>query len=95
MYLRYGIVLTQALREDLIREIQTASGLESDGARFVEKQSNRVTVWDVRLPDNPEVELVRVCYDKIRKEIITVLPKEAISGGDADEGGKLQGGQQG
>lgn len=44
--------------------IQNGNGI------FIEKQSNRVTVWDLSLNSS----VYRVVYDKDRKRIVTVLP---------------------
>ena len=66
MYARYGIVLTQQAKEEVVKAIQAGDGV----ATFIEKQSIRVSVWDVPL----EGQVVRVVYDKQRKEVVTVLP---------------------
>jgi len=66
---RYGVVFDPRLERDFIQIIQ------SGDARFVEKQSNRVSLFDITMGE----EVFRVVYDKERKTIVTVLPKEALT----------------
>jgi len=61
---RHDILLTKDLHKELINNIQNGK------AKFVKKQSNRVTLWDIDFTD----KLIRVVYDKHRKLIITTLP---------------------
>ena len=61
---RYAIVLNEDLRRRIIGEIQAGSG------RFIQRQSNRITVWAVSCGDGE----LRVVYDSRRHEIVTVLP---------------------
>ena len=63
---RYGCILTKKDQKAIVRIIQ------NEKASFIHKESNRVTVWDVDF----EGKTFRVCYDKIRKSIVTVLPSE-------------------
>lgn len=49
--------------------------IQNGEAHFVEKQSNRVSVFDIDING----ETARVVYDRTRHQIITFLPKEAIS----------------
>lgn len=65
---RYSLDLN---RQDL-RNIVTV--IQSNKATPVEKQSHRVTVFDLTYN---EVD-VRVVYDKQRKTIVTFLPKEDL-----------------
>ena len=51
-----------------------AKRIQRGDARFVEKQSNRVTVWDIDING----ETARVVYDKLRGQIVTFLPKECV-----------------
>jgi hypothetical protein len=72
-YDRYGIQLTDALHQDLVRKIQ-------DGrAVFVEKQSNRVSVFDLNV-EGQEIEAlaVRVVYDRERHIIVSALPPSTV-----------------
>lgn len=63
---RIGILLDE---KDLIKKIQ------NNELEFVEKQSNRVTVFRFSYQD----KIYRLVYDKTRKQIITVLfEKEKI-----------------
>lgn len=65
---RFGIYLTDNDVNEIIKMIQNAS----KKVLFVEKQSNRVSVFQVTYGD----EVFGVVYDKIRKMIVTVLKKE-------------------
>ena len=60
---RFGISLSDRDYEDLVNKIQ------NDETTYVEKQSCRISVFDVKLLD----EVVRVVYDKSRKTIVTAL----------------------
>jgi hypothetical protein len=68
---RYGIDLSRAKQEEIIGLIK------ANKAQFVEKQSNRITVFRVVLDD----KMFRVVYDKQRKSLVTVLPQEEITDG--------------
>lgn len=67
---RYGYAFTMATIASFIQQIQTGE------AKFISRTSNRVTVWYVKHPDTQEQ--VKVVYDKQRKAIVTVLPKEIV-----------------
>jgi predicted transcriptional regulator len=84
---RIGIVLDQNTETKIIKIIegQNRAGhlkklypttfkndFEYSNAIFVEKQSSRVDVWDIKINDRWE----RIVYDKYRKQIVTVIPKE-------------------
>lgn len=60
---RFGINLSEAQQQALIRQIQQGN------AKFVIKQSNRITIFDVEHEGNT----IRVVYDKDRKSLATVL----------------------
>ncbi len=67
---RTGILLTRELHDQLIAKIREGS---SD-VTFVEKQSNRVSVWDVaHKVEGKEIITFRLVYDKMRRNITTVL----------------------
>lgn len=71
---RLGISLTQELHNLLVRKIQKGEAVK------IEKQSNRVSVWDVptpdMFPDSPEIQELRVVYDSNTKNIVTILYKD-------------------
>lgn len=67
-YQRFGIKLTKELKADIIRLIQQGF------ATHVEKQTNRVSLFDVFIEDR----IVRVVYDKHRKNIVSALYPEGI-----------------
>lgn len=62
---RYGLELS---RIDVAQIIET---IQRNGAQFIERQSNRVTVWSVPFEDRN----LKVVYDKMRKSIVTCLPE--------------------
>lgn len=61
---RYGVKLNKAAMAALIARIQ------SNRAKFVERQSNRITVWEVE----HQSKRMRVVYDTKRGTIVTCLP---------------------
>lgn len=63
---RHGLQLN---RFDLFEMVKLIQGQK---AEFVERQSLRVTVWRVPWGDRK----LKVVYDKVRKNIVTVLPVE-------------------
>ena len=63
---RYDLDLTAKMRRKIIEEIQQQRSIH------LETQSNRVSIHLVEV----EARDIRVVYDKIRKEIVTVLPPE-------------------
>lgn len=50
--------------------LQLVNKIQKGNAEFVERQSNRVTVWDVEHAE----KTIRVVYDKRTKVIVTALP---------------------
>ena len=61
---RYGIFYTKHVHDLLCAKIKKGEGT------FIENQSLRVTVWELEY----ENKKFKVCYDKNRKTLITVLP---------------------
>lgn len=61
---RYGVDLRQPDYDRLVKAIQT------NRAQFVERQSNRVSLWVVRHAETPMVAV----YDTHRHMIVTFLP---------------------
>ncbi len=64
LHQRYGIVTNRFGLAELVKEIQAGR------ATFVQRQSNRVTVFDVPFRG----QTVRCVYDKMRHSIVTALP---------------------
>lgn len=62
---RYGVEMGSNLEAFIVRQIT------SGRSRPVERQSLRVSVHDVTLEDG---QVVRVVYDKERRQIVTFLP---------------------
>lgn len=50
--------------------LQLVNKIQKGNAEFIERQSNRVTVWNVSYND----KVIRVVYDKRTKVIVTALP---------------------
>lgn len=68
---RYNIRLSNDKEQEIVRAIQTHR------AQFIEKQSVRVSVFDVIVDD----KIVRVVYDCHRKCLITFIPREVRQDG--------------
>jgi len=64
---RFGFKFNRHVRREFVEMIQTCK------ASFVEKQSNRVFLYDIYYKGH----VFRGVYDKNRKNIVTVLPLEA------------------
>lgn len=70
---RLGISLTPELHRFLIRKIQTNQAIR------VEKQSNRISVWDIGVSEFlPNINELRVVYDCNTKNIVTLLFKDGL-----------------
>jgi hypothetical protein len=72
---RFGIDLTRIKRRDIINMIL------SGRATFIEKESNRISLYDV----NIEHQVIRVAYDRLRKELVTAMVPSIISLDEQDE----------
>ena len=69
---RFGIPLTKERKAEILAKIQMGH------AHFVEKQSNRISIFDVFLEGSGTK--VRIVYDKNRHNIVSVLYPEGIDG---------------
>ncbi len=65
---RYGLTVGPRKYEELCKKIQQQDCV------FLEKQSNRVTMFAVQM----EEQWLPVIYDKDRHSIVTFLPKQAL-----------------
>jgi len=65
--LRVGVELTSELRRDLVNKIL------SKEAGLVSKQSNRVSIYDVKHVAEGKEKVFRLVFDKMRKNIVTIL----------------------
>jgi hypothetical protein len=63
---RLGVDLKRDVESEIVSRIQRRKR-----ARFVDRQSGRVTIWDVEMKG----KWVRVVYDSSRHSIVTVLPE--------------------
>jgi hypothetical protein len=66
---RYGLSVSGREYKGIIRLIANSTRTNPT-ARLVERQSQRVSVWDVLWED----KTLRAVYDKFRGEIVTFLP---------------------
>lgn len=66
---RYGIFLGKEEQGRIVKDIQEGK------ATLLEKQSLRVSVWEVKV----EGKIIPVCFDKKRQAIITCLPQEYMN----------------
>lgn len=64
--LRYGFPLTKNDNLNIVRMIIDGKG------RHLERQSNRVSVWEVEYNE----QKMKVVYDRNRKVIVTCLPMQ-------------------
>lgn len=73
---RFGISLTKELHQLLVIKIQKGEAVK------IEKQSNRVSVWDVPVSnlatEATKIQNVRVVYDSNTKNIVTILYKDGF-----------------
>jgi hypothetical protein len=67
---RYGMTVGPQTYNELCKKVQTSS----PDCVFLEKQSNRVSMFAVLLED----KWVPIIYDKQRHTIVTFLPEEAL-----------------
>ena len=67
---RFGIFLTKELKAEILQTIHKGF------ASFVEKQSNRISLFDVTIKGST----IRVVYDKVRKNIVSALWPEGVDG---------------
>lgn len=63
---RYGMVYTQYIKDQLLHKIHTKQ------ANFIKKVTNRISLWDVELKE----KTVRVVYDRLRRNVASVLTPE-------------------
>ena len=78
--LRFGIELSNGMHESIVSSIQAGT------AKFLEKQSNRVSVFKV----DAEVQPVAVAYDKKRGSIATMMPIEWFEKPDGTLEGRVK-----
>jgi hypothetical protein len=64
---RYNLLLSSEDLKQIIKQIQ------SNRAIFLERQSLRVTKWEVTVKD----QTLCVIYDRERHSIVTILPQES------------------
>ncbi len=63
---RYGVGLTKAAEREIIEKIQSGK------ATFLEKESNRISIFGVRYAGEETV----VVYDKTRGTVVTLMRRE-------------------
>ena len=72
---RFEFDFNRHVRREFVRMVQAGEAV------FVEKQSLRVSLFDIYHEGNK----YRVVYDKLRKNIVTDLPQEALEGGEDND----------
>lgn len=75
---RFQIDLNEQMRRTLINDIRR--GKNRKYVEHVDKQSHRVSVWRFIWQGRD----VAVVYDRQRKELVTFMPLEWITGGEVD-----------
>jgi hypothetical protein len=71
---RYGLELNESTYRELVNRIRKPGRKGNKPAILVERQSLRVSVWDIDL----DGKMVRVVYDRTRKNIVTFLPRTGL-----------------
>ncbi len=67
---RFGMVYTQYIKDQLLHKIQTGKAL------LHVKSTNRISLWDVELETKEKNVMVRVAYDRLRRNVASVLTME-------------------
>ena len=67
---RFGLTLNRRDMRQIVLNIQSG---DVELARFISRQSNRVTLWNVRWDGN----WYRVVYDTTRGTLVSVLPHDS------------------
>lgn len=71
---RFGKQINRRDIQAMVRAIQTFAGSNVQSAKFVDRQSNRVTRWFVK----HDGSWLPVVYDRNRRTIVTILPEGAL-----------------
>lgn len=70
---RFGVQYTQQLESEWVRLIKQGR------VRMIDKQSNRVSVYEIPIRNGDDLGFAHAVYDKERKSIVTVLyPEGAV-----------------
>lgn len=75
---RFGMVYTQYIKDQLLNKIQTGK------ATLHIKSTNRISLWDVELETKEKNVMVRVAYDRLRRNVASVLTMEMTGCSDAE-----------
>jgi hypothetical protein len=67
-YDRWSIILTDELHKSFVKMINTGNSM------CVDKQSKRISIHEITYKD----AVLTVVYDKCRKMLVTVLPRDAV-----------------
>jgi len=67
---RFGMVYTQFIKDQLLHKIHSGK------ATLHVKSTNRISLWDVELETPEKTLMVRVAYDRTRRNVASVLTTE-------------------
>jgi len=67
---RFGIHYTQFIKDQLLHKIHTGKAV------LHKKSTNRISLWDVELVLPEKTVMVRVAYDRMRRNVASVLTME-------------------
>lgn len=64
---RFGMNYTQFIKDQILHKIHSGK------ATLHQKSTNRISLWDVEIETPEKTTLVRVVYDRIRRNVASVL----------------------
>lgn len=67
---RFGMSYTQYIKDQLLHKIHSGK------ATLHVKSTNRISLWDVELETPEKTLMVRVAYDRLRRNVASVLTME-------------------
>ena len=75
---RFGMNYTQFIKDQLLHKIHSGK------ATLHAKSTNRISLWDVELETPEKTFMVRVAYDRLRRNVASVLTMEMTACLDAE-----------
>jgi hypothetical protein len=70
---RFGITYTQYIKDQLLHKIHTGKAI------LHAKSTNRISLWDVELEMKEQKIMVRVAYDRLRRNVASVLTMDMVN----------------
>lgn len=67
---RFGIHYTQFIKDQILNKIHSGKAV------LHMKSTNRISLWDVELETKEKTIMVRVAYDRLRRNVASVLTME-------------------